>query len=147
MKDFKFLSMQLLAKWILLFTIAVLTGCNKNEDLKDKSLETVSLSFVHEAISNAPEKNFEKENLPVWLTDFIHNLKPDNGRDVAAFQTQWKGEVIYYVYDDFFSCLLCTTFKSNGEKFDASTNNFFEFWASEQDWEMVYLSKSKIHDL
>lgn len=129
----------------MLGCIAFLIGCSQ-EDPENATPEIVSISFVHEAIANASEKNFEKENLPVWLTEFIHDLKPDNGRDVAAFQTRWKGEVVYYVYDDYFSCLLCTTFKSDGRKFE-SNKDFVEFWESEPDWEIIYLNKSKIHDI
>lgn len=131
-------------KSIFLVFVAVLTGCSSNEDPENTTLDIVSISFVHEAIANASEMNFEKENLPVWLTEFIHNLEPDNGRDVAAFQAKWKGEVVYYVYDDFFSCILCTTFKSDGKKFE-SNNDFVEFWKSEPDWEIIYLSKGKFH--
>lgn len=131
-------------KSIFLVFVAVLTGCSSNEDPENATLDIVSISFVHEAIANASEMNFEKENLPAWLTEFIHNLEPDNGRDVAAFQAKWKGEVVYYVYDDFFSCILCTTFKSDGKKFE-SNNDFVEFWKSEPDWEIIYLSKGKFH--
>lgn len=139
--------MKTFVKSILVALVAVLTGCGNEESLDNTTLENVSLSFVHEAIANASEMNFEQENLPGWLTEYIHNLMPDNARDVAAFQAKWKGEVVYYVYDDYFSCMLCTTFKSDGEKLDGSNNDFFEFWNSSPDWEIIYLSKSKIHDL
>lgn len=142
--------MKTFVKSILVILVAVLAGCAKEESLENEEsleLESISLSFVREAIANASEKNFEKENLPAWLTEYIHGLKPDNIRDVAAFQTKWKGEILYYVYDDYFSCLLCTTFKSDGEKLDGSDNDFYDFWNSPRDWDLVYLSKSKIHDL
>ncbi|MCM1490125.1 MAG: hypothetical protein NC095_04790 [Muribaculum sp.] len=139
--------MKTFVKSILVVLVAVLAGCAKEESPENETLESVSLSFVHEAIANASEKNFEKENLPAWLTEYIHGLRPDNFRNVAAFQTKWKGEIVYYVYDDYFSCLLCTTFKSDGEKFDGSDNDFYAFWNSPRDWDIVYLSKSKIHDL
>lgn len=137
----------LFAKSLLLVLVAILTGCSSNEDPEYTNPELISLSFLHEAIAKASKQNFEKEDLPVWLTEFIHNLKPDNGRNVAAFQAKWKGEVVYYVYDDYFSCIACATFKSDGEKLDWSDNDFYEFWESPLNWEIIYLSKSKIHDI
>ena len=141
------MKISLFAKSILLVLVASLTGCSSNEDPESTTQELISFSFVHEAIANASEQNFEKENLPVWLTEFIYNLKPDNSRNVAAFQTKWKGEVVYYVYDEYFSCLLCTIFKSDGKKLNWSEQDFDKFWKSEPYWEIIYLSKSKIHDL
>lgn len=140
------MTIKLFAKSILLLLVVALIGCTSIEDPKDSTLEGVSFSFVWEAIANATENNFEKENLPVWLKEYINNLAPDNIRDVAAFQTKWKGETVYYVHDQYSSCLLCATFKSDGSKFH-SDNNFVEFWNSKPNWEMIYLRKSILHDL
>lgn len=140
------MTIKLFAKGILILLVVALIGCNSNEDPENSTLDVVSLSFVQEAIKNASENNFEKENLPVWLSEYLHNLKPDNIRDVAAFQTKWKGEYIYYVYDEYSSCLLCATYKFDGSKFN-SNNNFVDFWNSEPEWEIIYLRKSIIHDL
>lgn len=141
------MNINLFTKSILLVLVVMLPGCKNEESPENTTLESVSLSFVTEAIANSSEKNFEKENLPGWLTEYIHHLKPDNDRDVAAFQAKWKGEVIYFVYDCYSSCLLCDTFKSDGKKFDGSNKDFFEFWNSSPDWEIIYLSKSNLHDL
>lgn len=137
------MNINLFAKGIMLIMVAALTGCISNEDPENETLEVVSISFVHEAIANAPEPNFEKENLPVWLTEYIYNLKPDNVRDVAAFQAKWKGEYVYYVYDGYSSCIRCDIFKSDGRR-DWTKKDFYEFWKSEPDWELIYLSKYSI---
>ena len=133
-------------KSMLLVFVALLTGCRSNEDPENSTLNGVSFSFVLEAIANASENNFQQENLPVWLLDFVLNLKQDDIQDVAAFRSKWRGEDIYYVYDGYSSCLLCNTFKSDGRKFE-SNNDFVEFWNSAPHWELIYLSKSKIHDI
>ena len=139
------MKINLFAKSLMLILAVALAGCSSNEDPEYITSELVSLSCLHEAIAKSSKQNFEKDNLPVWLTEFIHSLKPDNGRDVAAFQTKWKGEVVYYVYDEYFSCIACATFKSDGEKLDWSDNDFYELWESPLNWEIIYLSKSKIH--
>lgn len=132
---------------ILSILVVILAGCTSEESSENLKLEGVAFSFVLEAIDNASENEFQQDNLPDWLHDFVLNLKQDDIQDVVAFQTKWKGEVIYFVYDTYSSCLLCNTFKSNGEKFGSSNNEFFEFWNSAPYWELIYLSKSKIHDL
>lgn len=136
--------MKILLKAIFPLMVILLAGCSSEESLEHTT--HISLSFVREAINNTSEKNFEKENLPEWLIEYIHHLKPDNARDVAAFQKEWNGEVVYYVYDEYSSCLLCAVFNSNGDKFDRVNNNFVEFWESSPGWEIIYLSKSIFHD-
>ncbi len=139
--------MKILLKAILSVLVVMLAGCTNDESSENSTLNGVSLSFVFEAFANASENNFQQENLPVWLLDFVLNLKQDDIQDVAAFRAKWRGEDIYYVYDCYSSCLLCNTFKSDGEKFGTSNNDFFEFWNSAPHWELIYLSKSKFHDL
>lgn len=141
------MSMKILLKAILSVLVVMLAGCTNDESSEDSTLNGVSFSFVPEAIANASENNFQQENLPVWLLDFVLNLKQDDIQDVAAFRAKWRGEDIYYVYDTYSSCLLCNTFKSDGEKFGTSNNDFFEFWNSAPHWELIYLNKSKLHDL
>ncbi len=141
------MSMKNLLKAILSVLVVMVAGCTKDESSENSTLNGVSFSFVFEAIANTSENNFQQENLPVWLLDFVLNLKQDDIQDVAAFRARWRGEDIYYVYDSYSSCLLCNTFKSDGEKFGTSNNDFFEFWNSAPNWELIYLSKSKIHDL
>ena len=139
--------MKIIVKSILLVLIAVFAGCGNEEGPENTTYEMAPFYLLHDAIANSSEMSFEKENLPEWLTEYIFSLKPDNGRDVAAFQAKWKGEDIYYVYDEYFSCLMCSTFHSNGEQFDWTENDPEKFWKSAKDWEIIYLSKSKIHDL
>lgn len=129
---------------IMLVLTAVFAGCSSIEDPENNNLESASLSFVYDAIAKASEHNFEKENLPGWLTEFIYNLEPNNERNVAAFQTTSKGEVIYYVYDEYFSCQMCATFKSNGEKVDWSSKDSDDFFKSTKHWELIYLNKRNL---
>ncbi len=141
------MSMKILLKAILSVLVVMPAGCTNDESSENSTLNGVSFSFVPDAIANASENNFQQENLPVWLLDFVLNLKQDDIQDVAAFRAKWRGEDIYYVYDTYSSCLLCNTFKSDGEKFSTSNNDFFEFWNSAPHWELIYLNKSKLHDL
>ncbi len=140
------MNIRLFAKSLLFALVAVLSGCS-NEEPEDANNYVISISFVADAIKNAPEPNYEKANLPEWLTEFIYDLKPDNIRDVAAFQGIWKGEVIYCVYDQFSSTFLRAIFNSDGQKVNWSEKEYAEFWRSEIDWECVFLSKSKLHYL
>ena len=140
------MKLSLFAQSILLVVVAAFTGCS-SEDPETTTPDGISISFVHEAIAGASEPNYEKEDLPVWLTEYIYSLKPDNIRDVAAFQSKWKGEAVYYVYDDYHSCITCSTFKSDGEMFDWTKTDPKKFWQSVSNWEMIYLSKSKIHGI
>ncbi len=141
------MNIKLITKSLLLALVAVLAGCSSNEEPEDANNYVISISFVADAIKNAPEPNYEKANLPEWLTEFIYDLHPDNIRDVAAFQGIWKGEVIYCVYDQFSSTFLRAIFNSDGQKVNWSEKEYAEFWRSEIDWECVFLSKSKLHDL
>lgn len=141
------MNMKFFATSILLVIVAVLTGCSSNESPEDETIEIVPLTLLSEAIADPSVVTVEKEELPVWLSDYIDSLKPDNFRDVAAFHAKWKGEDVYYVHDAFSSCLLCATFHSNGEKINWSEINPAEFFKSAADWKIIYLSKSKIHDI
>ncbi len=122
------MNIRLFAKSLLLALVAVLAGCSSNEEPEDANNYVISISFVADAIKNAPEPNYEKANLPEWLTEFIYDLKPDNIRDVAAFQGIWKGEVIYCVYDQFSSTFLRAIFNSDGQKVNWSEKEYAEFW-------------------
>lgn len=127
----------------------MLTGCARDESMENSTLGQGSLSFVHEAIGNASEKNFEIQDLPEWLIEYVFQLDPNNTGIVSVFQTKWKGEVLYYIsyiYDAYSSRMLCAIFMSNGEKFDGPKYNLIEFWNSSPDWELIYLSKNKILD-
>lgn len=136
-----------LAKSILLALVVVLTGCEGEKSLENTLSEPEQLRLVREALADVPEQIVEKENLPEWLSEFIDNLAPDNIRDVAVFQGNFKGEQVYYVYDGFFSCIMCSTFKSDGETFDWSKNDSEEFWKSTADWKCIYISKSNINSI
>lgn len=142
--------MEKFVKGILVVLVTLLAGCAKEESLENETLESFSLSFVREAIANASEKNFEIQDLPEWLIEYVFHLDPNSEGIVSVFQTKWKGEVVYYIsyiYDAYSSRMLCSIFMSNGEKFDGPKYNLIEFWNSSPNWELIYLSKNKIHDL
>lgn len=138
------MNINLFVKSILLILALALTGCGKDERLENTIPESEQLLLVNNALANASEKDIEKKDMPMWLSEFIDSLEPDNLRNVAAYQANWKGEVVYYVTDDYFSCVFCTTFKSDGERFDWSEIDPKEFWESATDWECIFLSPFKI---
>lgn len=135
------MNIRLFTKGILLALVAILTECSDEANPENTLFESMPLSMVDKAIANANGQVLETENLPEWLSDYIDNMKPDNMRNVAAFQGKWKGESVYYVYDDLFSCILCATFNSDGVAIDWSKTDSKDFWKSSTDWEIVYLSK------
>ncbi len=150
----------LFAKSILLAFVAVLTACNNHESLENTADDLIHdensenknsgddvIQAIWPAIISGYEQDFEKDDIPKWLLEYIDSLKPDNVRNVAAFQGKWKGEVVYYVHDDYFSCVLCDTYKADGEKIDWSKIDYKEFFKSVTDWECIYLSKFRIQDL
>lgn len=136
----------LFVKSILLVLVALLTGCSSYEQPENTISESEQLLLVSNALSDVSKKDIEKKDMPVWLSDFIDNLKPDNIRNIVAYQAKWKGMDVYYVYDDYFSCLMCTTFKSDGERFDWSKIDPRDFWESATDWECIYRSSFKVID-
>lgn len=137
------MDIKLLVKSILLIMAAALSGCGGDESSDITLPETEQVRLVEEMFANAPEQIIEKENLPVWLSEFIDSLAPDNGRDTAAYQAQWKGEDVYYVYDGFSSCIMCFTFHSDGGQFDWSKIDTKDFWESTTGWKCIYISKNK----
>lgn len=140
--------MKFLLKTILSVLLVILTGCASDQSSERNALsESEQLAFLQKLIAKAPKHIAERENLPEWLSQFIDNLAPDNTREVAAYQAIWKGEVVYYVSDQFFSCIMCSTFTSEGEIIDWSINNSDDFLKSSTDWECIYLSKNNFHDL
>lgn len=137
----------LFVKSILLVLVAVLTGCNSEENPENTLSESEQLLLVRKALAKAPEQIAEEEGLPEWLSEFIDTLAPDDMRKVAVYQARWNEENVYYVWDDYFSCLTCSTFKADGQRFDWSEINPKEFWESATDWKCIYLCKNKITDI
>lgn len=140
------MSMKILIKIFLAVWIVILSGCSRDERSEHILSEAEQLSGIQALLAKAPKNIAEREDLPEWLSQFIDNLAPDNTREVAAYKAKWKGEVIFYVSDEYSSCIMCSTFKSNGEIIDWSINDTFDFLNSSTDWECIYLSKSKYND-
>ena len=137
----------LFVKSILLVLVAILTGCNSEENPENTLSESEQLLLVRKALAKAPEQIAEEEDLPEWLSEFVNTMIMDDIRDVAAYQAKWEGEDVYYVYDLYASCLMCSTFKSDGERIDWSETDVVEFWESATDWKCIYLRKTKILDI
>lgn len=143
-KNYQIMNIKLFAMGILLALTGVLTGCSSNESSERELSESEQLRLVRKTLAKVPKEVGEEKDLPVWLSEFIQSLEPDNMREVAAYKTRWKGKTVYYVYDGYFSCLLCTTFYSDGERLDWSIVDPEEFWETSTDWECIYLSEFKI---
>lgn len=141
------MTIKLFAKSILLVLFTALTSCISDDRMDNTLTESEQLSLVRKALANAPEQIIEKKDLPLWLSEFIDNLRPDEERDVMVFKGKWEEDVVYYVFDAYFSCIMCSTFKSNGEIFDWSKYDTNEFWESTTDWKCIYQSKRKFNDL
>ena len=141
------MKINLFVKSILLVLVAVLTGCNSDENSETTLSESEQLLLVRKALARAPEQIVEEEDLPEWLSEFVYSLTQDSIREVAAYQAKWEGEDVYYVYDLYASCLMCSTFKSDGERIDWSETDVVEFWESATDWKCIYLRKTKILDI
>ena len=137
----------LFVKSILLVLVAILTGCNSEENPENTISESEQLLLVRKALAKAPEQIAEEEGLPEWLSEFVNTMTMDDIRDVAAYQAKWEGEDIYYVFDSYASCLMCSTFKSDGDRIDWSKTDLWEFWESATDWKCIYRHKSKILDI
>ena len=137
----------LFVKSILLVLVAILTGCNSEENPENTLSESEQLLLVRKALAKAPEQIAEEEDLPEWLSEFVNTMTMDDIRDVAAYQAKWEGEDIYHVFDSYASCLMCSTFKSDGERIDWSETDVVEFWESATDWKCIYRHKSKILDI
>lgn len=137
------MNIKVFAKSMALVVIAVLTGCSSKDSSEYELSGSEQLRLVRKALDGAPEE-VREESLPVWLSEFIDSLEPDNMREVAVYRAIWKDETVYYVYDGYFSCIMCTTFKSDGKRFDWSKIDPVEFWETSTDWECIYLSKFKI---
>ncbi|MBD5261730.1 MAG: hypothetical protein HDS38_06325 [Bacteroides sp.] len=137
----------LFVKSILLVLVAILTGCNSEENPENTISESEQLLLVRKALAKAPEQIAEEEDLPEWLSEFVNTMTMDDIRDVAAYQAKWEGEDIYYVFDSYASCLMCSTFKSDGDRIDWSKTDLWEFWESATDWKCIYRHKSKILDI
>jgi len=141
------MQLKFLLKTIVTVFVVVLAGCTVHLPSENTLSESEQYETIQELIAKAPKNIAERDNLPRWLSQYIDSLKPDNVREVAAYRARWKGNVVYYVSDLFSSCIMCATFTSDGEKIDWSINNSDDFLKSSTDWECIYLSKSKYHDL
>lgn len=133
------MNMRLFAKSILLILVAVLTGCGSDDP------ETDSGMIVGKDFANVPQQIVEKEELPVWLSEYIDGLHLDGMREIFVYQCKWKGEDIYYVHDTYSSCMLCSTFKSDGEIFDWEKESPDDFWKLSTDWKCIYLIRNFLH--
>lgn len=142
------MQMKFLLKTILSVLLVILAGCADDQSSKEDTLsESEQFALLQKLTAKAPKHLAERENLPQWLSQYIDHLEPDNLREVAAYRAIWKGEVVYYVSDQYFSCIMCSTFTSDGETIDWSINNSDDFLKSSTDWECIYLSEFKYHDL
>ncbi|MBD5420733.1 MAG: hypothetical protein HDR47_05840, partial [Bacteroides sp.] len=117
----------LFVKSILLVLVATLTGCNSEENSENTLSESEQFILVRKALAKAPEQIAEEEDLPEWLSEFVNTMTMDDIREVAAYQAKWEGEDIYYVFDSYASCLMCSTFKSDGDRIDWSEIDSKEF--------------------
>lgn len=141
------MKINLFVKSILLVLVATLTGCNSEENSENTISESEQLLLVRKALAKAPEQIAEEEDLPEWLSEFVYTLTQDDARKVMVYQAKWKEEDVYYVYDMYASCLMCSTFKSDGDRIDWSETDLWEFWESATDWKCIYMHKSKILDI
>ena len=137
----------LFVKSILLVLVATLTGCNSEENSENTISESEQFILVRKALAKAPEQIAEEEDLPEWLSEFVNTMTMDDIREVAAYQAKWEGEDIYYVFDSYASCLMCSTFTADGDRIDWSEVDSKEFWKSATDWKCIYMHKSKILDI
>ncbi len=137
------MKINLFAKTILLLLSLVLAGCSAEE--RTENTVTDPVEIVRKAIRNTPQQDIANADLPVWLSEFIDSRASYDIRDLAAIKGNWKGEDVYYVYDEFSSCLACFTFNSKGEQFDWSKIDTEKFWESVTDWKCIYLRKRNIH--
>ena len=137
----------LFVKSILLVLVAILTGCNSEENPENTLSESEQFLLVRKALAKAPEQIAEEEDLPEWLSEFVNTMTMDDIREVAAYQAKWEGEDIYYVFDSYASCLMCSTFTADGDRIDWSEIDSKEFWEYATDWKCIYMHKSKILDI
>lgn len=140
------MSRKFLLKNILTVLVLVLAGCADNEHSESTLSESEQREKIQKLLAKAPKHIAERDDIPVWLSEFIDALEPDNSREVAAYRANWKGAVVYYVSDEYFSCIMCTTFDSDGEQLDWARINPKEFLESATDWECIYFSNSKFKD-
>lgn len=142
------MNMKLFARSITLVLAAAFAGCGSDEP--PEITQSGPVTLIQNAIESDVDLNTTTENLPGWLSEYIEDLRPDNTRDVAAFQGKWKGKDVYYVSDAYSSCFMCATFWSDGGKVnwsDYDEKDIYGFWESSTDWKCIYLSKAKYHDV
>jgi hypothetical protein len=121
--------------YLLYTAVLLLAGCGAKET------ESYQKRFL-ERIQSLPLSSGYR--IPEWLSDKIQVIETsyreqESIAHVRIYQGEWKERRIYYIYDNFSSCLLCETYYEEGEKIVwVSEQLSNDFQGSTKNWRLIY---------
>jgi len=119
---------------LLLLFFLTFIGCKDNEKVND--VEDMFLTRLRSA------PLVEGEDLPDWLSFKIEEIErqaaPKSLTQIRIYQGEWENEVVYFITNDFYSCLFCEIYYKNGEHIALNSTNVNEFSITSSSWTYIY---------
>ena len=79
------------------------------------------------------------EGMPDWLQIKIHDIEKTPLVEAKAYQCEWENQTVYFIYNNFNSCLMCDTYYTNGNKIafedDVESDDFI---STSKNWKLIW---------
>ncbi|MDO8930188.1 MAG: hypothetical protein Q7W54_14530 [Bacteroidota bacterium] len=119
-------------KKIIPFIFMILfCACSENEYSVEEKLSEKMNSATSDIILVA--------EMPDWLQIKIHDIEKIPLVEAKAYQCEWKNQTVYFIYNNFNSCLMCDAYHTDGNKIifkdDGESD---DFTSTSKNWKLIW---------
>jgi hypothetical protein len=116
---------------LLLLLMILFCTCSENEYSAEEKLS--------EKMNSAASDIILVEEMPDWLQIKIHDIEKMPLVEARAYQCEWENQTVYYIYNNFNSCLTCDAYHADGNKItfeDDSESD--DFTSISKNWKLIW---------
>ena len=134
----KYLFFTILALFAFCFMVI---SCNSVDNI-ESGMNTDVLGDLPKLMESSTTELLSKEDIPIWLaekTSEIEKTVPPMAI-YKVYQCNWRSKTIFFIYNNFSSCLLCDTYYDDGKKVEwQKTADSEDFINNSTRWKCIYV--------
>ncbi|MDR3226433.1 MAG: hypothetical protein LBT56_02025 [Prevotellaceae bacterium] len=112
-----------------------------NDDKKLSNEDAANAFFMK--LESLSLSNINENNFPEWLSIKIDEIETIHSVEISVIkikilQGEWNKRIVYFITNNFSSCLFCEVYYEDGEQEMFEENNNEDFCIKSKNWKLVY---------